>query len=265
MNPNGPVSQVAVLVDFENLVYGAGKGLPPGQGNPVPYEALARLCTDYGNASVRRAYANWADPRFGRYQEDLAMNGVDLIQVPRIGTQTKNAADIRIAVDAMETLISHPVVTVFVLVTGDSDFSPLVQRLREFGKWVVGVGTEANASRRLVSICSEYKYWGTLVAEVDPATRPAVSAAFDIGAAHRLLKRAFEETSSDTPTASAVKAKMLALDPAFDERNYDCRRFRDFLATYPRVRQSGKSGGDILLELIADPATNLDKGNRTSQ
>jgi hypothetical protein len=66
---------------------------------------------------VRRAYADWADPRFGRYQDDLALNGVDLTQVGRFGAQAKNAADIQMAVDAMETLIVHPDVTVFVLVT----------------------------------------------------------------------------------------------------------------------------------------------------
>ena len=131
------------------------------------------------------------------------MNGVDLIQVARVGIQNKNAADIRMAVDAMETLIVHPEVSVFVLVSGDGDYSPLVQRLREFGKWVVGVGTEANASRKLVSVCSEYKYWGTLVAEVEPAARPA--AAFDISEAERVLVRAFEESSSDTLTAGRAE------------------------------------------------------------
>jgi hypothetical protein len=93
----------------------------------------------------------------------------------------------------------HPDVTVFVLVTGDSDYTPLVRRLREFGKWVVGVGTEATASHRLASVCSEYKYWGTLVAEVGPAARPAVDAAFDITAAEQLLIRAFEETAKKPP------------------------------------------------------------------
>jgi uncharacterized LabA/DUF88 family protein len=171
MEPDGS-AQVAVFVDFENLVLGAVKELPD-QANPAPYEALTRLCRGYGNASVRRAYADWANTRFGAHQEDLAMNGVDLIQVARVGIQNKNAADIRMAVDAMETLIVHPDISVFVLVSGDGDYSPLVQRLREFGKWVVGVGTEANASRKLVSVCSEYKYWGTLVAEVEPEVRPA--------------------------------------------------------------------------------------------
>jgi hypothetical protein len=245
---------VAVFVDFENLVLGAGKGLP-GQANPVPYAALTRLCRDYGNASIRRAYADWANNQFGRYQQDLAMNGVDLIQVARFGAARKNAADIRMAVDAMETLITHPEVGVYVLVAGDGDYFPLVQRLREFGKWVVGVGTEANASPRLVSVCSEYKFWGTLVAEVDPSVRAAVKAAFHIEEAERLLVTAIGQAATPTPTAGWLKSKMLALDSAFDEHNYGCRSFRDFLARLDHVvRPAGSSGSDITVALIDVPA-----------
>ena len=252
MEPDGS-AQVAVFVDFENLVLGAVKELPD-QANPAPYEALTRLCRGYGNASVRRAYADWANTRFGSHQEDLAMNGVDLIQVARVGFQNKNAADIRMAVDAMETLIVHPEISVFVLVSGDGDYSPLVQRLREFGKWVVGVGTEANASRKLVSVCSEYKYWGTLVAEVEPEVRPAVNAAFDIGTAEQLLVRAFEESNAETMTAGGLKSKMLALDAAFDEHNYGCRSFRAFLAMLPKRVQIVEAGGpDITVKLIVEP------------
>jgi hypothetical protein len=252
MEPDGS-AQVAVFVDFENLVLGAVKELP-NQANPAPYEALTRLCRGYGNASVRRAYADWANTLFGSHQDDLAMNGVDLIQVARVGIQNKNAADIRMAVDAMETLIVHPEISVFVLVSGDGDYSPLVQRLREFGKWVVGVGTEANASRKLVSVCSEYKYWGTLVAEVEPEVRPAVNAAFDIATAEQLLVRAFEESNAETMTAGGLKSKMLALDAAFDEHNYGCRSFRAFLAMLPKRVQIVEAGGpDVTVKLIEEP------------
>ena len=252
MEPDGS-AQVAVFVDFENLVLGAVKELPD-QANPAPYEALTRLCRAYGNASVRRAYADWANTLFGSHQDDLAMNGVDLIQVARVGIQNKNAADIRMAVDAMETLIVHPKISVFILVSGDGDYSPLVQRLREFGKWVVGVGTEANASRKLVSVCSEYKYWGTLVAEVEPEVRPALNAAFDIATAEQLLVRAFEESNAETMTAGGLKSKMLALDAAFDEHNYGCRSFRAFLAMLPKRVQIVEAGGpDVTVKLIEEP------------
>jgi len=116
----------------------------------------------------------------------------------------------------------------------------------------VGVGTEANASRKLVSVCSEYKYWGTLVTEVEPAARPA--AAFDITEAEQLLVRTFEESSSETITAGGLKSKMLALDPAFDEHNYGARSFRAFLGLLPKRVQIVESGGpDITVKLVEEP------------
>jgi uncharacterized LabA/DUF88 family protein len=209
--------QVAVFIDLENLALGAGEDLP-GQADPIPYKALELLCRDYGNTSIRRAYADWSRPEFTRYQNNLAQNGITLIQVTRFGAQQKNAADILMAVDAMEVLITHPDVGTFLLVAGDGDYSPLVQRLREWGKWVVGVGTKASASSRLVAVCSEYKYWGTIVAAVNPAVRAEVGANFDIADAKRLVVAAMEESPDASATGSWLKSKMLALDPSFDER-----------------------------------------------
>jgi hypothetical protein len=118
----------------------------------------------------------------------------------------------------------------------------------------VGVGTEANASRKLVSVCSEYKYWGTLVAEVEPEVRPTLNAAFDIATAEQLLVRAFEESNAETMTAGGLKSKMLALDAAFDEHNYGCRSFRAFLAMLPKRVQIVEAGGpDITVKLIEEP------------
>lgn len=157
--------RVAVFIDFENLVCGVGKAVPDGE--QIPALALAWLCRGaYGNASIRRAYADWANPGFGRYRQVLADNGIDLVQVTRSNIAGKNAADIHMVVDAMEVLITHSDVTVFILVTGDSDYSPLVHRLRAFGKHVVGVGSQANTSQRLVSVCSEYTYWSSILTDV---------------------------------------------------------------------------------------------------
>jgi uncharacterized protein (TIGR00288 family) len=247
----GNVDQVAVFIDFENLAIGAANSLPD-QANPVPYAALELVCRDYGNASIRRAYADWAKPQFGKYQNDLAMNGVDLIQIQRFGIQQKNAADIRMAVDAMETLITHPDIGTYLLVAGDGDYSPLVQRLREFGKHVVGVGTEASASPRLVSVCSEYKYWGTLVAAVEPSAKPTVEKTFDIKDGERLLVHAMRQRDGDDAPGAWLKHKMLALDPAFDEQNYGCKSFKEFLGRLPNTVtvQASEGPGDLRVRLI---------------
>jgi uncharacterized LabA/DUF88 family protein len=249
--------QVAVFIDLENLALGAGEDLP-GEADPIPYKALELLTRDYGNASIRRAYADWSRPEFSRYQNSLAQNGITLIQVTRFGAQQKNAADILMAVDAMEVLITHPDVATFLLVAGDGDYSPLVQRLREFGKRVVGVGTKASASSRLVAVCSEYKYWGTIVAAVNPAVRAEVGANFNIEDAKRLVVSAMEEAPDDTASGSWLKSKMLSLDPAFDERNYGSRSFRVFLSKLPDVVEvtKSRSSPDIRVSLVAPAKEN---------
>ena len=245
---------VAVFIDLENLALGAGENLP-GQADPIPYKALEMLCRDYGNTTIRRAYADWSRPEFAKYQHSLAQNGITLIQVTRFGAQQKNAADILMAVDAMEVLITHPDVGTFMLVAGDGDYSPLVQRLREFGKRVVGVGTKASASARLVAVCSEYKYWGTIVVAVNPEVRAEVGANFHIADAERLVIEAMEESPDASASGSWLKSKMLALDPSFDERNYGSRSFRALLSRLSVVDvKKDRSSADMLVTLTARAA-----------
>ncbi|GAA3118677.1 NYN domain-containing protein [Planomonospora alba] len=228
------MDQVALFIDFENLAVGAKENLPP-QADPVPFHALELLCRKYGNTSVRRAYADWTSLRSSGRQQDLALNGIDLIQVTRFGANQKNAADMRIAVDAMEVLFTRAEIASFVLVTGDSDYAPLVMRLREYGKYVVGVGTQASASQRLVAVCSEYKYWGTLVAEVDPEVRKIVGKRFHIADAEQWVRAALEERPDGSAPGAWLKQRMRTLSPSFDERNYGCQTFREFLERLPHL------------------------------
>lgn len=145
------------------------------------------------------------------------------------------------------------------LVTSDSDFSPLVSKLREFGKHVIGVGAVTAASARLVQVCSEYKLWDSIVARVDPppeTAQPAAQPGFRLADAQALLVAAMRQITAATSTASQIKAKMVLLDPSFDEANYGCGSFRDFLARLGhRVCTAGRSGGDTTLALV-DSATN---------
>ncbi|MFF0492510.1 NYN domain-containing protein [Nocardia sp. NPDC004068] len=245
---------VAVFLDFENLVLGvggSGTGAPP-----IPSSALRWLCRGFGNASVRRAYADWRDARFGGYERALADNGIDLVQLGRSSPGShKNAADIRLAVDAMETLIVHADIGVFVLVTGDSDFTPLVQKLREFGKHVIGVGaSEASTSDRLLSVCSEYKFWETVLRQAEPTPSsagraPALGSTAGLESARQLLLRAVSQITTDTPTAGTIKNKMLALDPTFDENRHGFTNFRDFLAKVGGAKIVGRSGMDITVSV----------------
>ncbi|GAB2777707.1 NYN domain-containing protein [Amycolatopsis magusensis] len=158
-HPRG--ERLALLIDLENLVLGATATLQD-LDEPIPAKALTWLCQAYGPTTIRRAYADWADPRFARYQPDLERNGVALVQRGP-GPDRRDGADIRMTVDALETLVVHPSVDAFVLAGGDSDLSPLVSKLRESGKHVIGVGAETSGNARLVSACSEYQPWGSIV------------------------------------------------------------------------------------------------------
>lgn len=238
--------QVAVLIDFEDLLAGAEDSLP-GNTEPVTYAAVELVCRSYGNAVVRRAYGDWTRERFSRHQDHLALNGVDLIHIGR-GIHSRNVADIRLAIDAMELTFTRPDVGVVVLVAGDADYSPLVQRLREFGKRVVGIGTEAFANRRLVSLCTEYRYWPTMVAQVDSKARVAVAAEFDIDDAEWLLIDAIRR-SNQPVLAAVLRSLMLALDPSFDERNYGCGSFREFLGLMSHVVVVEEKAYDLVVAL----------------
>jgi hypothetical protein len=107
-------------------------------------------------------------------------------------------------------------------------------------------------------VCNEYKYWGTIVAAVNPAVRAEVGANFDIADAKRLVVAAMEEAPDDTATGSWLKSKMLALDPSFDERNYGASSFRVLLSRLPDVVQVKKDGSssDMLVTLVAGKQPN---------
>jgi len=166
-----PPERAAVFIDFENLVCTVGSAM-----HGVTRQAMEMLCNRHGGASVRRAYADWGDPGFSKYQEDLALNGIELIHVFRFGSMRKNAADIRMTVDAMETLVTHPDVSTYVIVAADGDYSPLAQRLREYGKVVIAAGSKP--SERLIAVCNAYVPWDSLLADLQPdlAMAPAPAA-----------------------------------------------------------------------------------------
>lgn len=247
----------AVFLDFENLVLGTGGG--SHRARTLEAEPLQMVCYGFGTAVLRRAYAEWANPVFGDYRRSLADAGVDLVEVDHVNNRGKNAADLRIAVDAMECMIIHPEIEVFYLVTGDNDFSPLVGKLREYGKHVIGIGPEQSAGSRLVSVCSSYLYWehvGRRAPEAVPAPRRPVEATEPAASSRPeetagLLTAAFARLGTGGPVvASALKRAIKAVDPAFDERALGYKRFREFLEAHgTTVQIVGRSGMDVTVVL----------------
>ena len=140
--------RIGLFLDFENLAIGAREQLR----GKFDFQPIADALAERGRVVVRRAYADWS--MFDDGRRDLTRHHVELIEIPqKMGMVRKNAADIKLAVDAIELSFEREYITTFVIGTGDSDFTPLVHKLRELNKRVIGIGIEASTSSLLPARC----------------------------------------------------------------------------------------------------------------
>ncbi len=150
--------RIALFLDYENLAIGAREAL--GQG-VFDFRPIADALAARGRVVVRRTYADWS--RFDEDRRNLTREQVELIEMPqRMGMVRKNTADIKMAVDAIELCFERSYITTFVLGTGDSDFTPLVHKLRELNRRVIGIGVEASTSALLPPACDEFLFYERL-------------------------------------------------------------------------------------------------------
>jgi uncharacterized protein (TIGR00288 family) len=246
---------LAVFLDFENLALGfaAGERFDVGR-------VLARL-VEKGDIVVKRAYADWK--RFADYRNALHEAAFELIEIPGRGISGKNSADIRLCVDAMDLCNSKPHINTFVIVSGDSDFSPLVSKLKENGKLVIGLGTEASTSSLLRDNCHEFIYYEDLQAAAleEPTELPATDE--KQAKAFRLLLeslQALRRENRDVLWSSLVKETIKRKRPSFNEAFYGYKSFGRFL------EDAARRG---LIELTRDaavgeqPAPVAPRGRRT--
>jgi uncharacterized protein (TIGR00288 family) len=144
----------ALLIDFDNVTMGIRSDLTKELKNLLNSDIIK------GKVAVQRAYADWR--RYPQYIVPLAESSVDLIFAPAYGSAKKNATDIRLAIDAVELVFTRPEIGTIILLSGDSDFSSLVLKLKEYGKYVIGVGIRESASDLLVQNCDEYYSYSAL-------------------------------------------------------------------------------------------------------
>ena len=162
--------RIALFLDYENLALGARDHLGGGFELKPITDALA----ERGRVVVRRAYADWS--YFDEDRRMLTRAQVELIEMTqRMGASRKNAADIKMAVDAIEMAFSRDYISTFVICTGDSDFTPLVLKLRELDKRVIGFGVRDSTSKMLPPACDEFLYYDNLEG-VEPLPAKAASA-----------------------------------------------------------------------------------------
>ena len=260
--------RIALFLDYENLALGARDHLG---GMTFDLRPIADALAERGRVVVRRAYADWS--YFDPDRRMLTRSHVELIDMPqRMGASRKNAADIKMAVDALELAFERDYISTFVICTGDSDFTPLVHKLRELNKRVIGVGVEKTTSALLPPACDEFLYYDRLEGVDIPArTRPTAAVPLP-----QEQQRVEQEPEPQTPadesarnvdtlavvvaqtvaglqrssggavTASTLKRTLLRKDPTFNEADYGFRAFGELLRHLAEHN---------VVELAAGPAT----------
>lgn len=243
--------RIALFLDYENLAIGAREQLHRSE---FDFRPVADALAERGRVVVRRAYADWS--RFDEDRRMLTRHHVELIEIPqRMGLVRKNAADIKMAVDAIELCFERDYITTFVLGTGDSDFTPLVHKLRELNRRVIGIGVEASTSALLPPACDEFLFYERLEG-VEPAEarrasgrssrakpRPVVEEDSiadeeqpaargeepDLGVLVTQTLSGLSRSAGGPVLASMLKRAILRKDPTFSETTYGFRGFSELL------------------------------------
>ena len=237
---------LAVLIDFENLALGVERpsGRAPGAraGHPanstemIDIKLVLERLVEKGKVIVKRAYADWG--RFDKYRIIMHDSGIQMMEIPERGKTGKNHADIQLCVDAMDMCYSKEHIDTFVIVSGDSDFTPLVSKLKENGKSVIGLGIKDSTSDLLASSCDEFIYYDDVVRspEVSVATATAIPKA-KRPAMQLMIEsvQALQRENKDVMLASMVKDTMRRKQPQFTESSYGYRSFSEFLQDAERL------------------------------
>ncbi len=217
--PQYTAPNAALLIDFDNVTMGIRSELAS--------ELKSLLSSDVikGKIAIRRAYADWR--RYPQYVLPLTETSIDLIYAPAYGSARKNATDIRLAIDAMELVFTRPEIGTIVLLSGDSDFSSLVIKLKEYGKYIIGVGIRESSSDLLVQNCDEYYSYNALAGLVKTGDEPVEK--WDpwelVSEAIVRMKR-----NGDVMRADRLKQVMQEIDSSFDEKNVNKSKFSLFVA-----------------------------------
>lgn len=211
--------RIALLIDFDNVILGVDD--PPGFDAELVVDALRSR----GVVVLGRAYGDWY--RHNRHRRKLMEQGIELVETPAFGPIIKNSADIRIALDAFEIGMTQHHISEFCLVSGDSDFLPLIKKLQLLGKSVVVIAGNKFTSALIRQNCNEYISYENLLAQSVGAKEDATT----LEGAFALLQRTIgtmNERGQDA-RSSSVKQMMLQLNPVFSERSFGCHQFKQFL------------------------------------
>src|SRR6266513_1216982 len=239
MSASSDTVNMALFCDFENVAL----GVRDDRYTKIDINKVLERLLMKGSIVLKKAYCDWE--RYKEFKSDMHEASFELIEIPHVRMSGKNSADIRMVVDALDLCYTKSHVDTFVIISGDSDFSPLVSKLRENDKTVIGVGVKKSTSDLFISNCDEFIYYDDLV-RVEPARkRPSVAAAAPAaktGSDHRpsidgaldLLRKTLEalraERGEDYPIRSSlVYQAMKRQTPGFTDRAPGFRAFNELL------------------------------------
>jgi uncharacterized protein (TIGR00288 family) len=216
---------LAVFIDFENLALGF-----QGRRDRFDIARVLERLVEKGKIVAKKAYADWS--RFAPYTAPLHEAAIELVEIPRRGQTGKNSADIRLCVDALDLAYSKEHIDTFVIVSGDSDFSPLVSKLKENGKHVIGLGMQESTSDLLRDNCDEFIYYedlgksSTLAPPVNAQLPETKRKAFAL-----LLESllALRRENKEVLWSSMIKDTMKRKKPSFNEAYHGYRSFSELL------------------------------------
>ena len=237
---------LAVFIDFENLALGF-KNRKKNEQFEIS-TILARL-VEKGKVIVKKAYADWAS--YAKFKEELHASAIELIEIPKRRMTGKNSADIRLCVDAMDMSYAKDHIDTFVIVSGDSDFSPLVSKLKENGKQVIGIGMRDSTSNLLSDNCDEFIFYEDLE-QASQMTPPQITGDIpeEKREAFKLLFdsiTALRRENKEILWSSMIKQTMQRKRPSFNESTIGYRSFSEMLQdcakrNYLQVSKDSKSG-----------------------
>jgi uncharacterized protein (TIGR00288 family) len=216
--PPAHAPNAALMIDFDNVTMAIRSDLQTELKRLLQSEIIR------GKVAVQRAYADWR--RYPQYIVPLSESSIDLIFAPAHGANKKNATDIRLAIDALELVFTRPEIGTFILLSGDSDFSSLVLKLKEYGKYVIGVGIRESSSDLLIQNCDEYYSYNELAgftktSDVEYIKRDP----------WELVVEAVKQMTAhnDVMRSDRLKQVMQEIDPNFDEKDAGFSRFSKFV------------------------------------
>jgi len=217
---------LAVFIDFENLAL----GFKNKKEKRFDIQKVLERLVEKGKIIVKKAYADWAG--YADYKRNLHEAAIELIDIPKRIMSGKNSADIRLCVDSIDLCYSKEHIDTFVIVSGDSDFSPLVSKLKENGKRVIGLGMHESSSNLLIDNCDEFIYYEDLERPVGTPPKIEQDLPKQKKEAFQLLVDsvvALVRENKEVLWSSLVKETMKRKKPSFNESYHGYRTFSDLL------------------------------------